>query len=98
MMTGAVDYAALYFKYKTPTPIHGAPTNKTLNRLKQELWANASSVELDLGGVNHGCLSLVLTDNEYVLCSCIPFVALVFPKVLNIPTGTDQVEALNLRE
>ena len=27
MTTGAVDYAASYFKYKTPTPIQGAPTN-----------------------------------------------------------------------
>ena len=33
----AVDDAASDFKYKTPTPIQGAPTNKTLNRLKQEL-------------------------------------------------------------
>ena len=65
MTLGAVDYAASYFKYETPTPIQGAPTNKTLKRLKQELWANASNVESDLGGGEHGYLGLVLTDAEY---------------------------------
>ena len=50
MAVGTVDYTVSYFKYKTPTPIQGAPTNKTLKRLKQELQANASSVESDLGG------------------------------------------------
>ena len=35
MGLGTVNYAASYFKYKTPTPIQGAPTNKTLKRLKQ---------------------------------------------------------------
>ena len=50
MTSGAVDYAASYFNYKSPTPIIGAPTNKTLKRLKQEFRANASSVESDLGG------------------------------------------------
>ena len=98
MTTGAVNYAAPYFKYKTLTPIQGAPTNKTLKRLKQELRANASSVESDLGGGNHGFLSLVLTDAEYTLISNTPFVAPAYPAALNIPTGTDQIDALNLRE
>ena len=100
MRFGAVDYAASYFKYKTPTPIHGAPTNKTLKRLKQELRANASSVESDLGGGDHGYLGLVLTDIEYaIVCVAIAFSAPVFPITpLVIPIGTDQVQALNLRE
>ena len=59
MTLGTVDYATSYFKYKTPTPIQGTPTNKTLKRLKTELRANASSVESDLGGGNHGYLGLV---------------------------------------
>ena len=98
MTTGAVDYAASYFKYKTPTPIQGAPTNKTLKRLKQELRANASSVESDLGGGDHGFLGLVLTDAEYVSVSETPFVAPVFPVALTIPAISTQIEALNLRE
>ena len=98
MTVGAVDYAASYFKYKTPTPIQGAPTNKTLKRLKQELRANASSVESDLGGGDHGYLGLVLTDAEYASISATPFVAPHYPAALAIPRGTDQVQALNLRE
>ena len=98
MTIGAVDYAASYFKYKTPTPIQGTPTNKTLKRLKQELRANASSVESDLGGGDHGYLGLVLTDGEYATVSATAFNAPAFPAPLAIPTGTDQVTALNLRE
>ena len=49
-MTGNVDYANTYFKYKNPTPINNEPTHKALTRLKNELRANASSVDTDLGG------------------------------------------------
>ena len=98
MTVGAVDYAASYFKYKTPTPIQGTPTNKTLKRLKQELRANASSVESDLGGGDHGYLGLVLTGAEYASISNTPFDAPRYPAALTIPQGTDQVQALNLRE
>jgi len=98
MTIGAVDYAASYFKYKTPTPIQGTPTNKTLKRLKQELRANASSVETDLGGGDHGYLGLVLTEQEYQAVSNDPFEAPEYPEALTIPRGTDQVRAFNLRE
>ena len=98
MTIGAVDYAASYFKYKTPTPIQGTPTNKTLKRLKQELRANASSVETDLGGGDHGYLGLLLTDAEYAAVSNDPFEAPEYPAALTIPGGADQVEAFNLRE
>ena len=97
MMIGAVNYAASYFKYKTPTPIQGTPTNKSLKRLKQELQANTSSVESDLGGGDHGYLGLVLTDVEYATVSSTAFNAPAFPAPLTIPTGTDQVTAINLR-
>ena len=85
MASGAVDYAASYFKYKSPTPIIGAPTNKTLKRLKQELRANASSVESDLGGGDHGYLGLVLDDAEYAAVSATVFVAPRFPATLTVP-------------
>ena len=99
MSTGAVNYAASYFKFKTPTPIIGAPTHKTLKRLKQELRANASSVESDLGGGDHGFLGLVLTDAEYATVSpTTAFAAPDYPDALAIPTRTDQVKALNLRK
>ena len=65
MRGGNIDYATLYFKYKTPSPINGEPTYKSLKRLKMELRADASSVDTDLGGGNHGYLGLVLSDAEY---------------------------------
>ena len=98
MVAGTVDYAASYFKYKTPTLIIGAPTNKTLKRLKQELRANASSVESDLGGGDHGYLGLVLSDANYASVSDTAFVAPNYPQPLTIPPGTSQVGAFNLRE
>ena len=94
-MLGAADYATLYFKYKTPTPIQGATTNKTIKQLKQELRANASSVESDLGGGDHGYLGLVLTDAKYATVTATPFVPPTYPAMLTIPAGTDQVQALN---
>ena len=100
MALGAIDYANSYFKYKTPTPIHGTPSNKTLKRLKTELRANASSVECDLGGGDHGYLGLVLTDADYarILPTPTPFLPPNFPQALVVPLGTDAVQALTLRE
>ena len=99
MAPGGVDYAASYFKYKTPTPIQGTPTNKALKHLKAELRANASSVETDLGGGDHGYLGLVLTVAEYaVINPNHPFNAPAFPAALNIPANATPVEALVLRE
>ena len=34
--TANIDYARTYFKYPTPTPINGEPTNKALKRLKND--------------------------------------------------------------
>ena len=39
--------------------------NKFLKRLKLKLQANASSVEMNLGGENHRYLGLVLTDAKH---------------------------------
>lgn len=99
MTTTRIDYAATYFPYKTPTPINGEPTYKSLKRLKNELRANASSVDTDLGGGDHGYLGLVLTDEEYLrVAPNHPFEAPEFPGSLIIPANTDMVTAMNLRE
>ena len=76
MMTND-DYAATHFKYSTPTPINGDPTNKSVKRLKTELRANGSSVNTDLGGRDHGYLGLILSDVEYsrITPTPTPFVA-----------------------
>ena len=65
MQNNNIDYANTYFRYRNPTKIIGEPTYKTLKKLKLELRANASSVDSNLGGGNHGYLGLVLTNAEY---------------------------------
>ena len=99
MTIGTIDYASSYFKYKTPTPICGEPTHKSLKRLKLELQSNASSVETDLGGGNHGYLGLVLTDEEYAtIPNTQPFVAPNYPPTLVIPPLSTQIQAIELKE
>ena len=99
MTTSRIDYRASYFPYKSPTPIQGEPTYKALKRLKNELRANASSVDCDLGGGDHGYLGLVLTENEYNrVTPNHPFVAPRFPRALVIPPRTETIEALNIKE
>ena len=99
MTIGTIDYASSYFKFKTPTPIRGEPTHKSLKRLKLELQANASSVETDLGGGNHGYLGLVLTDDEYAsIPHTQPFVAPNYPPPLLIPATSTQIQAIELKE
>jgi len=99
-MTTNIDYATLYFKYPVPTPINGEPTNKTLKRLKQELRANASSVETDLGGGNHGYLGLFLSDEEYAKILPTPprFEAPTWPDPLVIDPAATAVEAVHAKE
>ena len=62
MARGKIDYASSYFKHKNPMPTRGEPAHKSLKRLQTELQENAISVEIDLGGGNHGCLGLVKMD------------------------------------
>ena len=99
MVVGSVDYSSSYFKYKIATPIQGEPTNKTLKKLKLELQANASSVETDLGGGDHGYLGLILTDSEYAsIPGTSPFVAPNYPGPLSIPNNATPIEALNTKD
>ena len=99
MTTSRIDYATTYFPYSSPTLIQGEPTYKAIKRLKNELRANASSIDSDLGGGDHGYLGLILTEEEYArVCPGTPFVAPAYPGQLSIPSGTDTIDALNLRE
>jgi hypothetical protein len=99
MTTTRIDYASTYFPYPIPTPIQGEPTYKSIKRLKNEIRANASSVDTDLGGGDHGYLALILNEVEYAtVAPQTPFLAPDFPGELLIPRGTDPVDALNIRE
>ena len=96
-MTNNVDYTTTYFKYPVPTPINGEPMNKTLKRLKMELRANGSSVDTDLGGVNHGYLGLILADLEYsrIIPTPTQFQAPAWPGALVIDPAATAVEAMH---
>ena len=66
---------------------------------KNELRANASSVDTDLGGGDHGYLGFVLNNVEYTkVAPTHPFTAPDFPGPLVVPLRTNMVDAMNLRE
>ena len=96
-LSSHIDYANTVFKYPTLTWIRGEPTSDDIRRLKNELRANAASVECNLGGGNHGYLGLVESDADYIEITGASFVTPIFPETLNIPAGTDMVAALNLQ-
>ena len=99
MTSTRIDYATTYFPHSSTTPIRGEPSYKSLKKLKNELRANASSVDSDLGGGDHGYLGLVLSETEYRrICPDDPFEPPEFPGPLRIPRGTDTADAINMRE
>ena len=63
--TSSVNYKDSYSEHPVLTTIRGEPTYETLHHPKNELKANASSVTTTLGGVNHGYLGMILTQEEY---------------------------------
>ena len=79
--------------YENLTPITGEPDFESLQRLKNEIKANAQSVPSTLGGGNHSMLGLVLTPVEYALVSAVPFVPEPHPGPLVFPAGTTGVQS-----
>ena len=68
-----IDYVHTSFQYPLLTKVHDTPTYETLKRIKDEMKANASNVQCDLGGGKHGHLGLVLTPTEYATISDTPY-------------------------
>ena len=60
-----VDYKIIYFQVPDLTKIHGEHTYPQLQPLLNQIKANASSVQSDLGGGIHGHLGLVCIPEEY---------------------------------
>jgi hypothetical protein len=54
------------FPYETLTKIDGEPTNATLYRLKQEIYANAMANECHLGCGTRGYLGIIMPTDEYL--------------------------------
>ena len=84
----SINYRTDYFQYENLTPIHGEPDFVSIQKLKNEVKANAQSVPSTLGGGNHGFLGLVLHPVEYALISNTPFISETYPGPLTFPPGT----------
>ena len=65
IVTADVDYINTAFEFPELTKIHDIPTYKLLKKVKDELKTNASKVQCDLDGGNHGHLGLLLSDTDY---------------------------------
>lgn len=85
MSTNTINYKDTLFEKKELTRIIGKPTYLSLQRLKNELKANAMSVPSTLGGGNHGHLGQVLTPVEYARVSGTPYVRPAHPGPVVIP-------------
>lgn len=95
--TANVDYISTNFEYPVLTKITGLPTYESLKTIKDELQANASTVQCDLGGGQHGHLGLVLSDVEYAQVSQTPYTRPVHPGA-NPPAGASNWQSQVLRE
>ena len=68
-----------HFPYEGLTPIEGKPTNTTLQLLQRQLFTNARAVDSPRGGGTHGHLALLLSDDEYLARTGVPFIVPVHP-------------------
>jgi hypothetical protein len=75
------DYIRNQFLHQELRPIRdGPPGYEEITRLTQQVRANVSSIDSDLGGGDHGYLGLVMTDAAYaVIAPGTPFVATALP-------------------
>lgn len=93
-----VDYVNTYFPHPEPTKIKGKPNYKSLTTVFNKIKANASGVDCNLRGGNHGYLGLVLSDVEYAnISGTVLFIAPEFPAPLTVPATATQVQAFNLK-
>ena len=90
-----IDYVHTSFQYPLLTKVHDTPTYETLKRIKDEMKANASNVQCDLGGGKHGHLGLVLTPTEYATISDIAYERPVHPGVDPIAGNTQWENQVN---
>ena len=57
-----IDYVHTSFQYPVLTKVHDTPTYALLKHIKDEMKANATNVQCDLGGGKYGHLGLVLVS------------------------------------
>ena len=62
----ATPTSSFAFPHPTLTAIVGAPTNTTITKLIQEVFANARAVPSTRGGGGHGHLGMIMTAPKYL--------------------------------
>jgi hypothetical protein len=92
------NYIESDFEYKELNKIHGEPTYETIERLHNQVKANAASVPSTLGGGNLGHLGLVLSAQKYAMISNDPFNLPNHPGQLIIPQNQTQAQIQVLKE
>lgn len=90
-----IDYILSNFQYPVLTKVHDTPTYEVLKRIKDEIKANATNVQCDLGGGKHGHLGPVLTLTEYAILSETPYTRPVHPGPDPDPSATQWESQLN---
>ena len=80
------------FEYPVLMKIHGVLDYPKINKLKDEIKINATSIHSDLGGGTNGHLGQILTDLEYTHVDHIAYIRHPNPPALNIPRNTQQHE------
>jgi len=81
------------FPHPTLTAIVGAPTNTTITKLIQEVFANACTVPSTHSGSRHGHLGMIMTAQAYQMLAGTAFQLLIHPSnTPNIPAMQTQYE------
>ena len=85
MTISTVKYHETIFEHPNLTKIVGVPTYGTLNIPHNDIKYNSISVHSNIGGVQHGYLSLVVRSTAYVILPNTPFFCPIHPGSLLIP-------------
>jgi hypothetical protein len=98
MVSAGINYRETYFEFPELSKLQGEPNSETIYKLRNELKANAKSVDSNLSDGAQGHLALVLSDAQYALLTAQPFVRPVHPGPLIIPAGTTGPAGIVLRD
>ena len=83
------DFKTTHFDYPELSRISGEPTLATLITLRNQVKANAQTVDSTLGGGAHGHLGLVFTPQVYqTINGAVPYVRPALPRLDVLPTDT----------
>ena len=85
MAISTVNYLITILEYPNLTKIIVVPTYDTLHLLHHEIKSDVIAVHINIGGIQHGNLGLLVIPNAITLLSNAPFVRPMHPGTLIIP-------------